>query len=504
MINIPRNPLLLTLGTTLSLGLVGWVASLTGATSDTPLSERVQVETTAPDREGPLGGFASIVEKVGPSVVSISTSKAVPVPRMPDFYSDPLLRRFFGIPDPGSPQNPRSVPKQQGLGSGVILTSDGYIVTNNHVVNEADEILVSLPNDKKRYEAEIVGQDPRTDLAVLKIDVADLPSITIADTNTLKVGDTVLAIGNPFGLSQTVTSGIISALGRSNVDIVDYENFIQTDAPINPGNSGGALVDNKGRLVGINTAILSRSGASAGIGFAIPMNLVMQITDQLIGSGEIQRGYLGVMLGELTPDLAEAMQVAGDRGVLVQQVMADTPAEASGFREGDIILAVDGQAARDVRKTRLAVSNKRPDSKVNFDILRDGKEMTIEVTLGRLPEQGLAGNFAPSGGRGPSAAQNSPRDVLPGVTVSNLTDRYRQQLGLDNSAEGIVITQVDPNSDAAEKGLQPGDLITEIGRQPVNNLSQAEDAVKSIQGKLVLLRVWRDNVGRFVALKAQS
>lgn len=500
----PRNTIAFAVGTAATLGLVGLAAFLTAAdTPTTPLSERINIDSSPPYREGPLGGFAQIVEKVGPSVVSVSTSKALPTPRIPDLYSDPRFRRFFQIPEP-DPNAPNNTPKQQGLGSGVILTADGYIVTNNHVIDGADEILVSLPDNKKRYEAEIIGQDPQTDLAILKIDESGLPTMTIADSSALKVGDTVLALGSPFGLSKTVTSGIVSALGRSNMDIIgndSYENFIQTDAPINPGNSGGALVDNKGRLVGINTAILSRTGASAGIGFAIPTNLVMNIADQLIGTGEIQRGFLGVMLGELSSELAEVFQVPDDRGVLVQQVMPDTPAEAAGFREGDIIIGVDGIEARDVRQTRLAVSNKAPDTKVAFDIIRDGKEMTIKVTLCRLPSDDLASNLRSPGGQASSGESNAPSAVLSGVKVANLNDTYRRQLGLSNDIQGVVITQIDPNSDAAEKGAQRGDVITEIGRQTVENLSKAEEALDQVDGALVLVRVWRDNVGRFVALK---
>jgi serine protease Do len=355
----------------------------------------------------------------------------------------------------------------------VILTEDGYIVTNNHVVTGADEILVTLPDAKKPYKAEIIGQDPQTDLAVLKIDAKGLPAITAADSSVLKVGDTVLAIGNPFGLTQSVTTGIVSALGRTNVSIVDYENFIQTDASINPGNSGGALVDNKGRLVGINTAILSRTGGNVGIGFAIPINMVANIADQLIGNGEIQRGYFGVLLGELTPDLAEAMGMADNEGVLVNEVLPNTPAAEAGLRNGDVILPVIVQ--------------------------RNGKEVSLEVTIGRLPSDGIAS--IPRNNQDPQSNPADPTDIIEGVTIENLNERYRQQLGIDSQMDGAVITEVQPHSEAAAQGLQPGDVITEVGRQSIASVSEAMKARDEANGNLLLLRVWREGVGRFVALK---
>lgn len=495
---------LLTLSVT-SLALLGAFDNLKGESKPADaLSQRIQVDSSPPDREGPLGGFATIVERVAPSVVSISTSKSMQLPpQMQEFYDDPLLRRLFRLPDL-NPDDPEALPKQQGLGSGVILTSDGYIVTNNHVVSGADEVLVTLPNNKKPHPAEVVGEDPQSDLAILKIDEEGLPTITAADSSVLKVGDTVLAIGNPFGLSQTVTTGIVSALGRTNVAILDYENFIQTDASINPGNSGGALVDNKGRLVGINTAILSRTGANIGIGFAIPINMVVNIADQLIATGEIQRGFLGVMLGELTPDLAEAFEVPLDRGVLVDQVLPNTPAEKAGFQDGDIILEVDGRPAVDINKTRLTVSSLRPGTNIPIVVLRDGEELSLNVEIGRLSSEDLASVQRDGEAPSPQRKPSGPTELVAGVTVENLNESYRQQLGLGNEFEGIVITTVKPYSEAASKDLRRGDVITEVGRQPVSTVEEALEARKAAKGDLVLLRVWRDGVGRFVALKAKT
>ena len=288
-------------------------------------------------------------------------------------------------------------------------------------------------------------------------------------------------------------------MGRTNVSIVDYENFIQTDASINPGNSGGALVDNKGRLVGINTAILSRTGGNVGIGFAIPINMVANIADQLIVNGEIQRGYLGVMLGELTPDLAEALGLSSDDGVLVNQVFPNTPAAEAGFRDGDVLLKVDGANVQDVDKTRLQVSSKRPGDQLPVVVQRDGKEISLNVTIGRLPSDGIAS--LNTGGPASSPSQSAPADLIEGVTVENLNDRYRQQLGVDDQTNGVVVTDVQPDSEAATKGLKPGDIVTEIGRQSVASVSDAMKAREEAEGNLLLIRVWREGVGRYVALK---
>ena len=369
------------------------------------------------------------------------------------------------------------------------------------MIADADEILVSLSGNKTPYPAEIVGVDPDSDLAVLKIEATGLPTIKAADSSVLKVGDTVLALGSPFGLSETVTTGIVSALGRNAVSIASYENFIQTDASINPGNSGGALVDNKGRLIGINTAILSRSGGNVGIGFAIPVNMVMNVADQLIQNGEMKRGFLGVLLRELTPDLAEAFQVPTNKGVLIDQVYPDTPAAEAGLRDGDVLLHVDGTATNDVRATRLFVSNRRPGSKLAIKLQRGEDTMELDVTIGELPGKDLASNGSTSRPRSNNLAPR-PAELLEGVIVEDLNDGYRASLKLDSEVTGIVVTEVTPNTPAAEKGLQSGDLITEIGRQRVASVEEAKEAYAAVDGDLLLLRVWREGVGRFVAIKA--
>lgn len=451
---------------------------------------RLSVDPTPPERTGPLAGYSAIVDKVAPGIVSILTSSPLSA----------TAGSMGGLPfrgmDPfGSRGAPRQAPEVQGLGSGVILTADGYLVTNNHVVENATEIRVALPDNRREYKAEIVGRDPQTDVAVLKINAGNLPTATLGDSSTLKVGDTVLAIGSPFGLSKTVTSGIVSAIGRSDVGIFGYENFIQTDASINPGNSGGALLDNKGRVVGINTAIFSGTGGNVGIGFAIPVNMVTHVVEQLIDKGEIERGYLGVLLGQLSPELAAALDVPGE-GVLVNEVVSGTPAAAAGMRDGDVITAIDGQPAVDVSKLRLEVSNRAPGSKAVFSVTRDGKAMEVSVEIGRLPAEGVAALAPGAFGR----PQTRPSPLLDGLEAANLGAAEHQRFGIPENVQGIVVTRVEPGSKAAEAGLRPGDVITEVARQPVADLGDALAAKANARNGTLLLRVANGEGSRFVAV----
>ena len=393
-----------------------------------PIHERLSVDPSQPERTGPLAGYSAIVDKVAPSIVSIMTISDVP---------DAGNLPFSGLNPYGQRGIPQPAPEMRGLGSGVILTPDGYLVTNNHVVENAREIRVVLPDNRREYKAEIVGRDPQTDVAVLKIDAENLAAATLGDSSTLKVGDTVLAIGSPFGLSKTVTSGIASALGRSDVGIAGYENFIQTDASINPGNSGGALMDNKGRVVGINTAIFSGTGGNVGIGFAIPVNLVTHIVEQLIDNGAIERGYLGVMLGYLSPDVAKALN-APDNGVLVNQVMSGTPAFAAGMRDGDVITALDGVPAVELSKLRLEVSNRKPGSTAVFELIRDSAPTKVTVEIGRLPEEGIAA-VAP-GAFG--SRQTTPSAFLDGLQASDIGAAEHREFGIPEDIQGILVTKV--------------------------------------------------------------
>lgn len=437
--------------------------------------------------------FAPIVKRVSPGVVKVyTTTKAhqaflnVP-PGMDDFW-----RNFFGVPFGGQmPRRNFNVPRQEGVGSGVIATKDGYILTNNHVVDGADEVKVAL-QDGREFTAKVIGRDPKTDVAVIKIDAKDLPAIPMADSDKVEVGDIVLAVGNPFGIGQTVTTGIVSATGRSGTVGLDYEDFIQTDAAINPGNSGGALVDVEGRLIGINTAILSRSGGNQGIGFAIPVNLARSVMNSLVNEGRVTRGFLGVVPQDVTPALAKEFKLKDGTGVLLGDVSADSPAEKAGLKSGDIILEFGGKKVKDARHFRLEVAETRPGETVPVKILRDGKVETLEVKVKEMPgSQALAKAEAPEGG---------DKGTLNGVTVADLDRAARQQLKAPESLGGVVVTEVQPDCAAAGVGLRPGDVIQEINHQPVRNADEAVKMTEHPQGKTTLLRVWRNGGSHYVVV----
>ena len=344
----------------------------------------------------------------------------------------------------------------------MIVSPDGYILTNNHVVEGATDIQVTT-SDKHEYKARIVGTDPRTDIAVLKIDATNLPAITIGDSSKIQVGDTVLAIGDPFGVGETVTSGIVSAMGRTNLGIEDYEDFIQTDAPINPGNSGGALVNDRGELIGINTAILSHgSGGSQGVGFAVPANLARNVMDQIVRNGKVTRAYLGVSIQEVTPELAKAFGETEPSGALVGEVSPGSPAEKSGLQKGDIIVELNGKPIADSNQLRMSISMMAPDATANLKVLRNGSEHDMAVKLGVLPTDKEQASLQPT----------NPQGALEGVTVGNVTEDAVQQLGLPANTKGVVVTGIDPSSPVADSGLQQGDVIQEVNHQPVMNVNR--------------------------------
>ena len=460
-------------------------------------SGRLELDSTPPIREGSLGGFADIVEKVSPSVVSVYSSQRA-APNQGGYY----------LYDPRSGQTRRwnQAPRQQlsptpqGLGSGVILTSDGYIVTNRHVVEGADEVKVTVGERSEPYHAMVVGMDEATDVAVLKINATGLKAIRLADSNNLKVGDVALAIGSPFGLRHTVTSGIISALDRSELGLIGrqgYENFIQTDASINPGNSGGALVDNRGRMIGINTAIFSKTGANVGIGFAIPMDIAAGVANQLIEQGEVHRGFLGVALGDMTPELAAAMK-SGRDGAIVHDVVADSPAEKSDLRPGDVVTKFDGRAIADSAKLRLLVGSTRPGSEVELEIVRDGETQKLLCTIGGGGEVRVAAAEIPRAK--PVPRPRAEVEFLAGVETVELSRSLRAQLGVQSDIQGIVIRSVAPGSAAAKAGLQVGEIITEVARQPVSNYDEAIKAKAQGKSDVMLLRVVGANGSRFVAI----
>ena len=474
----------------LAAAALGWTAAAV-ASDDKPATKVVvKVDDTSLNREADGGlrvSFSPVVKRVAPAVVQVNVTaeaeKITPAD-LPPFLRDPRMRRFFNLPE-GDFEIPRGQP-QQGMGSGVIVSTDGYILTNNHVVQNADKIEVTLDSGKVHL-ATIVGTDPDTDLAVIKIDAEELPALTFADSDKIEVGDTVLAVGNPFGLGQTVTSGMVSALGRATLGLA-YEDFIQTDAAINPGNSGGALVDTDGRLVGINTAILSRSGGFQGIGFAIPANLARHVMQQLATDGKVTRGYMGVKLDELTPALAEQFGLDEDsKGVLIVEVVEDTPAERAGLEHGDVITELDGKSFDSLRALRFAVASLRPGDEAEFTIIRNGREKKIDVTVGSRDGDTVA-SLDP--------ADREDEGTLNGVQVADLDPRTRRQYGIQSRVAGALIVNVDPDSASFAAGLRPGDVILEINRERVRS---AEDAVRlteeSTESMRTLLRIWNARAG---------
>jgi serine protease Do len=414
--------------------------------------------------------MASVVEAVKPAVVNISTVKTV---RLRDpFFDDPFFRRFFGEPF-GIPRERR----QTGLGSGVIVDPSGYILTNNHVIRGADEIKVTL-FDKREFRGKVIGTDPKTDLAVVKIDAKDLPYIELGDSDKLKVGELVIAIGNPYGLNQTVTMGIVSATGRANVGIADYEDFIQTDAAINPGNSGGALVNAKGELVGINTAIFSTTGGYQGIGFAIPSNMAKAVMEQLIKNKKVIRGWLGVSIQALTPDMKKHFGLKEDRGVVINQIFENSPAEKAGLKEEDIILQYNGKDITDPTQLRNLVANTPPGKEVELKVFRDGKVFSVKVTIEELPQEVVA-------------ARGEYENALKGVVVQNITPEARKELQIPPRITGVIVADISEDS-PAQGYLQKGDVIMAINRTRINNTKDYQKIVSKLKEGELLLFIYRD------------
>ncbi len=478
----------------LTLAGVIAVAGLTAAFKDKPAAATVNVSVSdKPLQRSAAAGlsYSHLVKAVTPSVVKVvTTGKAQPVgfEGLPGF-NDPMFRRFFGEPFGGQPRTP--APRQQGQGSGVIVSEDGYILTNNHVVDGADEVKVGL-QDGREFAAKVVGRDPRSDVAVLKVDARKLPHLTLADSEKVEVGDVVLAIGNPFGIGQTVTMGIVSATGRGNMGL-DYEDFIQTDAAINPGNSGGALVDTEGRLLGINTAILSRSGGNQGIGFAIPANLASTVMTSLIQDGHVSRGYLGVMIQDLTPALAEQFKLKDQSGALVGDVTPDGPGAKAGLKSGDVVVEFNGKKVENSRQLKLRVASVKPGSAATVKLLRDGAPKTLSVKLDELPGEP---RLAKAG-----AGADRTHDALDGTTVGDLGPRERQSGRIPAHVKGALVTEVQPGSAAAEAGLRPGDVIQEIDRKPVRNADEAVKLSERETGGKTLLKVWSNGGSRFVIVE---
>lgn len=465
-----------------------------------PFGSRVTVDEAPPRRVGGIAAsYADMLDRIKPAIVSVFTTKKIEMQQLDHpLLRDPFFRRFFG---PQLDQAPEQF-FQPGLGSGVVITPDGYILTNNHVVEGADEIKVKFAGNKKQFEATVVGTDPQSDVAVIKIEAEGLAVAPLADSTKVRVGDIVLAIGSPLNYEQTVTMGIVSALGRSDVGVLaaagGYENFIQTDASINPGNSGGALVDVDGRVIGINTAIASRSGGADGIGFAIPVTMALEIAEAIVDEGEVQRGFLGVGLDNLNENLARAFGKENLKGALVTEVVPGSPAEQAGLESGDIIVEFEGREVDEAAKLRLDVGRTRPGAEVAFKVLRDGEPRDIRATLAKRDAEAMARR-----GGGLPDAPEEPDEFLPGVEVANLDDAKRQAFDLDPDLQGVLVTSVVRTSAASAAGLQEGDVIIEVDKQPVRNVTDAMKARKGTGGDILLLRVVTGNRGRYVAVEIE-
>ncbi|MGA3236375.1 MAG: DegQ family serine endoprotease [Bryobacteraceae bacterium] len=493
-----RRPKAVAFTAVLALGLGGLaIASAERALGPNPTPT---FQFANPNEPATHAGFAPVVKRVLPAVVNISSTKVVKAPAGME-QGDPsdLFRQFFGGGDdgsgqPGMPRQPRQQreprgQREQGLGSGVIVSPEGYILTNNHVIDGATDIQVTL-SDKREFKARLIGTDPKTDVAILKIDAGTLPSIVIGDSSKVQVGDYALAIGDPFGVGQTVTMGIVSAKGRTHLGIEDYEDFIQTDAPINPGNSGGALVNDRGELVGINTAIIAHgSEGNQGIGFAVPVNLARTVMDQILKTGKVTRAYIGIVPQDMTPAMARAFGDKDLSGALVGDVSPNSPAAKAGLQKGDIIISMNGKPVNDSNDLRMTVSMMAPGSRVDLKVTRDGAVRDIPVTLEEMP------------GTQAELRQKSDgtKSSLSGVSVQDLDSETARQFRVPANTQGVVVTDINPSSAAADSGLMPGDVIQQVNRQPVKNTADFDRAMGASKDETLLL-VNRQGTTMYVAV----
>ena len=436
--------------------------------------------------------FAEVVNRVSPAVVTIRTESRSRSPRQFPFMDDPFFRRFFGDRLPTVPEQ-----RQRGLGSGVIVSTDGYILTNHHVIDGAEEIEIEMTG-RQPLDAKLVGSDPPSDLAVLKINASDLTALALADSDKVQVGDLVLAVGNPLGIGQTVTMGIISAKSRrTGLSNGSFEDFLQTDAPINRGNSGGALVDSNGNLVGINSQILSPSGGSIGIGFAIPSNMARDVLDQLLKSGEVRRGHLGIVVQPVTEDMAANLSLNNVRGLIVSQIQPGSAAERAGMKRGDVILALNGNAVSDPNSFRNDVAGTPPGNTVTLRVLREGNEQEMRATL----EEFKVEERPVSPVRNNSSESRGDQTGKLGLAVQPLTPAIAQQLGISAETQGLVVVEIDPAGPAADSGIQRGDVIEAVNQQPVRTVAEIRTALERSGDKPVLLLVNHKGTTIFLTIR---